>query len=104
VKPVYISKKKGISKDKINELAMNSKNKNIRGLYRGINELKRGNQPKNNLVKDENGVLLADSHNILNKKKLHGLSPRANYTDRATAACRRSDCQLYADRGTTWSE
>jgi hypothetical protein len=28
------------------------------------------------------------------KKKLHGLSPRANYTDRATAACRRTDCQL----------
>jgi hypothetical protein len=32
------------------------------------------------------------------KKNLHGLSPRANYTDRATAACRRSDCQLFADR------
>jgi hypothetical protein len=31
--------------------------------------------------------------------KLHGLSPRANYTDRVTAACRRSDCQLFADRG-----
>jgi hypothetical protein len=31
---------------------------------------------------------------IHNKNKLHGLSPRANYTDRATAACRRSDCQL----------
>jgi hypothetical protein len=30
--------------------------------------------------------------------KLHGLSPRAKYTDRATAACRRSDCQLFADR------
>jgi hypothetical protein len=27
-----------------------------------------------------------------NKNKLHGLSLRANYTDRATAACRRSDC------------
>jgi hypothetical protein len=26
--------------------------------------------------------------------KLHGLSPRAIYTDRATAACQRSDCQL----------
>jgi hypothetical protein len=26
-------------------------------------------------------------------------TPRANYTDRATAACRRSDCQLFADRG-----
>jgi hypothetical protein len=33
------------------------------------------------------------------KTKLHGLSPLANYTDRATAACRRSDCQLFADRG-----
>jgi hypothetical protein len=32
--------------------------------------------------------------------KLHGLSPRANYnTDRATAACRRSDCQRFADKG-----
>jgi hypothetical protein len=30
---------------------------------------------------------------------LHGLCPRANYTDQATAACRRSDWQLFADRG-----
>jgi hypothetical protein len=37
------------------------------------------------------------------KNKLHGLSPRANYTDRATAACRRSDCQLLRIEGTTWS-
>jgi hypothetical protein len=33
------------------------------------------------------------------KKNLHGLSPRANYTDQATASYRRSDCQLFADRG-----
>jgi hypothetical protein len=33
------------------------------------------------------------------KTKLHGLSPRANHTDRVTAACRRSDCQLFANRG-----
>jgi hypothetical protein len=40
----------------------------------------------------------------LNKtKKLHGLSLRANYTDRATAACRRSDCQLLRIEGGTWS-
>jgi hypothetical protein len=26
-------------------------------------------------------------------------SPQVNYTDRATAACRRSWCQLFADRG-----
>jgi hypothetical protein len=37
------------------------------------------------------------------KKKLHGLSPRANYTDRATVACRRSDCQLLRIKGATWS-
>jgi hypothetical protein len=37
------------------------------------------------------------------KKKLHGLSPRANYTDRATAACQRSDCQLLRIEGATWS-
>jgi hypothetical protein len=27
------------------------------------------------------------------------MSPRANYTDRAIAACRRSDWNLFADRG-----
>jgi hypothetical protein len=37
------------------------------------------------------------------KKKLHGMSPRANYTDRATAACRRRDCQLLRIEGATWS-
>jgi hypothetical protein len=31
--------------------------------------------------------------------KFRGISPQANYTDRATAACRRSLCQLFADRG-----
>jgi hypothetical protein len=41
--PAYISGiKRGNIKDKINELAIHSKNKNIRDLYRGINEFKRG--------------------------------------------------------------
>jgi hypothetical protein len=44
-------------------------------------------------------VLLVGKSLLTNKKKLHGLSPRANYTDRATAACQRSWCQLFADRG-----
>jgi hypothetical protein len=35
--------------------------------------------------------------------ELHGLSPRANYTDLATAACRRSDCQILRIEGATWS-
>jgi hypothetical protein len=49
------NKKREYLKDKINELATDSNNKNIRDLYRGINEFKRSYQPRNNLVKDENG-------------------------------------------------
>jgi hypothetical protein len=56
-------------KDKINELATNNKNKNIRDLYRGVNGFKRGYQPGNYLAKDENGDLFADSHSILNRWK-----------------------------------
>jgi hypothetical protein len=48
---------------------MNSMNKNIRDLYRGINDFKRGYQPRSNLVKDENYDLFADPHNILNRWK-----------------------------------
>jgi hypothetical protein len=71
VKPADISGRKRVEclKDKINELATNSKNKNISDQYRGINLFRRGCQPRNNLVKDENGDLLANSHNILNRWK-----------------------------------
>jgi hypothetical protein len=44
-------------------------NKNIRFLYRGLNEFKRVYQPRNNLMTDENGDLLADFHYILNRWK-----------------------------------
>jgi hypothetical protein len=62
----FRTKKREYLKDKINELSTNSKNKNVRVLYRGINEFKRYYEPRNNLMQDENGDLLADSHNILN--------------------------------------
>jgi hypothetical protein len=39
---------------------------------------------------------------VLNSK-LHGLSPRTNYTNRATAVCRRSNCQLVRIEGAMWS-
>jgi hypothetical protein len=65
VKPADTSGiKREYLKDRINELATNSKNKNIRYLYRGINEFKRGYQLRNNLIKDENSDLLANSHNF----------------------------------------
>jgi site-specific DNA-adenine methylase len=59
-------KKREYLHDKINELKSNSKNKNIRDLYRGINEFK-GYQPRTNVVRDETGDLLADPHKILNR-------------------------------------
>jgi hypothetical protein len=41
----FRNKKREYLKDKINALAMNTKNRNIRDLYRGINEFKRGYEP-----------------------------------------------------------
>jgi hypothetical protein len=40
-------------------------------LYRGINEFKRGYQPRSNVEKDEKGDLVADSHSILARWKNH---------------------------------
>jgi hypothetical protein len=54
-------------KNKINELESNSKNKNIRDLFMGINEFKKGYQPRTNLVKDEKCDLLTDLHKIVNR-------------------------------------
>jgi hypothetical protein len=51
-------------KYQINECAMNSKKKNIRHLYRGIYEFRRGCRPRSYLLKDGNGDLLEDSNNI----------------------------------------
>jgi hypothetical protein len=62
----FRNKRRKYLKDKIDEFAMNSKNKNIRDLYIGINEFKNSYQHRSNLVKDD---LLADSHNILNRWK-----------------------------------
>jgi hypothetical protein len=55
-------------KDRTNKLLSNSKNKNIRDLYSGINEFK-DYQPKTKLVKVERSDLLAYPHKILSKWK-----------------------------------
>jgi hypothetical protein len=65
----FRKKKREYLKDKVNELESYSKNKNIRDLYRGINEVNKGCKPRTNLVKYERGDLLADPHNILNRCK-----------------------------------
>jgi hypothetical protein len=40
-------------------------------LYRGINGFKSGYQPRTNVVKDAKGDLVADSHGILARRRIH---------------------------------
>jgi hypothetical protein len=65
----FRKKEREYLKGKINGLEANNKNKNIRDLYRGINEFKKGYQPRINIMKDENGNLLTDPQNVLNRWK-----------------------------------
>jgi hypothetical protein len=65
------TKEKKYLKAKINELETNSKNKNFRDLYRGINDFQMGYQPRTNIVKDEKGHLITDSHSILARWRNH---------------------------------
>jgi hypothetical protein len=65
----FRNKKREYLKDKMNETELNSKNKNIRDLYRGISKFKYGYQPKTNLVKDERGELLRILKQIFTKWK-----------------------------------
>jgi len=52
-------------KAKIEELETNSKIRNIRDLYRGVRDFKKGYQPRTNTVKDDKSDLIADCHSIL---------------------------------------
>jgi len=54
----FRNKKKECLRAKIGELEANSKINNIRDLYRGINDFKKGYQPRCNIVKDEKGDLV----------------------------------------------
>ena len=61
----FRNKKKAYLKAKIEELETNSKINNVRDLYRGINDFKKGYQPRTVIVKDEKGDLVADAHSIM---------------------------------------
>jgi hypothetical protein len=56
----------GYLKARINELETNCKNKNIRELYRGITEFKKGYQLRTDIAKDGKGDLVADCHSQRN--------------------------------------
>jgi len=61
----FRNKKKACMRAKIEELKTNNKIQNIRDLDRSINDFKKGYQPRCNIVKDEKGDLVADSHGIV---------------------------------------
>ena len=61
----FRNKRKAYLKAKIKELETNSKIKNIRDLYRGINNFKKGYQPRTNIVKDETDDLVTGFYSIL---------------------------------------
>jgi hypothetical protein len=61
----FRKKKKAYLKTKIEEIETNSKIKNIRDLYRGINDFKKDYLHRTNIVKDDKGDLFVDSHSIL---------------------------------------
>jgi hypothetical protein len=65
----FRNKKREYMKGKINELETKNKNRNIRDLYRGLNEFKERYQSRFNIIKDENGNLLADPQSVLNSWK-----------------------------------
>jgi len=52
---------------KVDELENNSKIKNIRELYRSINDFKKGYQPRTNILKDDKPNLVTDCHSIVDK-------------------------------------
>jgi len=60
----FRNKKKGYLKAKTEELENNSKIKNIRDLYRGINDFKKSYQPRTDIVRDDKCDLVADCHSI----------------------------------------
>ena len=58
-------KKKAYLKAKIEELETKCKIKNIRNVYRGISDFKKGYQPGNNIVKNKKCDLVIDSYSVL---------------------------------------
>jgi len=58
----FRNRKKEYLKVKLNELETNDKIRNIRDLYRGISDFKKGYQHRTNIIKGEKGDLLRDSH------------------------------------------
>jgi hypothetical protein len=62
---------KEYQKAQIHDIETNSNTKNIRNLYMGISDFKKGYQSRTNTVKDEKGDLVTDSYSILARWRYH---------------------------------
>jgi len=60
----FRNKEKEYLEVKIDKLETNSKIKNIRDLYSGISDFKKGYHPRTNIIKDEKSDLVTDFHRI----------------------------------------
>ena len=61
----FRNKKKAYLKIKIEDPETKSKIKNLRDLYRGISDFKKGYQPRNNIVKNKTDDLVTGIYSIL---------------------------------------
>jgi hypothetical protein len=71
----FKNKQKTYFKAKIEELETNSKINNIRDLYRGINSVKKGNQPRTRIAKDEKGCRLPQHYGEVEETFSNGQTP-----------------------------
>jgi len=65
----FKNKKKAHLRDNTEEIENNSKIKNVRDMYRGTNDFKKGYQPRTNMVMDENDEWFVDSYSILASRR-----------------------------------
>jgi len=63
----FRNKKKAYLKAKLEELETSSKVNNVRNLYRGINDFKKGYKPTTIIVKDDKGELFTDPQSIMER-------------------------------------
>ena len=72
---VHLETKRDYLKGKLSEIDINSKNKNIRDLYKGIKYFKKGYQARVNVIKNENEEL----SQVLTPSSTDGKTISVNY-------------------------
>ena len=64
---MFRKKERDYMKAKVNKLEENSKSKNIREMYKAINEFKKGYQPRAYVIKKQDGTIVAGTTSILSR-------------------------------------